>query len=164
MQKIDGNHVGDTLTQFINDYGVPKHLTFDGTSVQTGSKTRFMDAIQKYEIKYHVSGPLQPNENPAEQSIHEVKKQWYCIMLKREVPARLWDYGFSWVCETENICVNLSKYAESRTPLEINTVIRQTFRNICILNSTIGSCTDAMQALEKLYWGVGSVSHTGLDS
>ena len=52
IQKIDGNHVGDTLTQFISDYGAPEHLTFDGASVQTGPRTRFMDAIRRYEIKY----------------------------------------------------------------------------------------------------------------
>jgi uncharacterized protein YggL (DUF469 family) len=57
VQKVDGNHVGDTLTQFIGDFGAPDHLTFDGASVQTGPKTRFMDAIRRYEIKYDVSGP-----------------------------------------------------------------------------------------------------------
>jgi hypothetical protein len=51
IQKVDGDHVGDTLTQFISDFGVPEHLTFDGASVQTGPKTRFMSAIRKYEIK-----------------------------------------------------------------------------------------------------------------
>jgi hypothetical protein len=45
LQKIDGNSVGDTLTQFISDYGVPERLTFDGALVQTGPTTRFMDAI-----------------------------------------------------------------------------------------------------------------------
>ena len=45
IQKIDGNHVGDTLTHFISNYGAPQHLAFDGASVQTGPKTRFMDAI-----------------------------------------------------------------------------------------------------------------------
>ena len=121
IPKIDGDSVGNTLTQFISDYGAPEHLTFDGASVQTGLKTRFMDALRKYEIKYHVSGPRRPNENPAEQSIHEVKKRWYRIMLKKKVPARLWDYGFNWVCETENLCANMSKYANGRTPLEIIT-------------------------------------------
>ena len=121
IQKVDGDHVGDTLTQFVSDYGAPEHLTFDGASVQTGPRTRFMDAIRKYEIKYHVSGPRRPNENPAEQSIHEVKKRWYRIMLKKKVPLRLWDYGFNWVCETENVCANMSKYADGRTPLEIIT-------------------------------------------
>ena len=121
IQKIDGHHVGDTLTQFISDFGAPEHLTFDGAPVQTGTRTRFMDAIRRYEIKYHVSGPRRPNENPAEQGIHEVKKRWYRVMLKKKVPARLWDYGFAWICETENICANLSKYAKGRTPLEIIT-------------------------------------------
>ena len=42
-------------------------------------------------------------------------------MLNKKVPLRLWDYGFSWVCETDNVCANMSKYAEGRTPLEIIT-------------------------------------------
>ena len=121
LQKVDGNNVGDALTQFISDFGVPDRLTFDGASVQTGPKTRFMDAIRRYEIKYHVSGPRRPNENPAEQGIHELKKRWYRLMLKKKVPYRLWDYGFAWVCETDNVCANMSKYAEGRTPLEIIT-------------------------------------------
>ena len=83
IQKVDGDHVGDTLPQFISDFGAPEHLTFDGASVQNGPKTKFMQAIRKYEIKYHVFGPRRPNENPAEQSIHEVKKPWYCVMLKK---------------------------------------------------------------------------------
>jgi hypothetical protein len=74
IPKVDGNHVGDTLTQFIGDFRVPQQLTFDGASVQTGPKTRFMEAIRRYEIKYHVSGPRRPNENPEEQSIHEIKE------------------------------------------------------------------------------------------
>jgi len=121
LQKVDGNSVGDALTQFISDYGVPERLTFDGASVQTGPKTRFMDAIRRYEVKYHVSGPRRPNENPAEQGIHELKKRWYRLMLKKKVPPRLWDYGFAWVCETDNVCANMSRYADGRTPLEIIT-------------------------------------------
>ena len=121
MQKVDGYSVGDSLTQFISDYGVPERLTFDGSSVQTGPKTRFMDAIRRYEIKYHVSGPRRPNENPAEQGIHDLKKRWYRLMLKKKVPPRLWDYGFTWVCETDNLCANMSRHADGRTPLEIIT-------------------------------------------
>ncbi len=34
---------------------------------------------------------------------------------------RLRDYGFSWVCETENICANLSNYADGRTRIEVIT-------------------------------------------
>jgi hypothetical protein len=42
-------------------------------------------------------------------------------MLKKKVPVHLWDYGINWVCETENMCTNLSRYADGRTPLEIIT-------------------------------------------
>jgi hypothetical protein len=78
-------------------------------------------AIWRYEIKYHVSDPRRPNENPAEQAIHEVKKRWYRLMLKKKIPSRLWDYGFMWVCETDNVCANMLKYDEGRTSLEIIT-------------------------------------------
>ena len=121
VQKVDVNNVGDTLTQFVSDFGAPEHLTIDGAAVQTGPKTKCMQAIRRYQIKYHVSGPRRPNENPAEQAIHKVKKRWYRIMLKKDVPLRLWDYEFTWVCEVDNICANLSKYADGRTPLEIIT-------------------------------------------
>ena len=40
-------------------------------------------------------------------------------MLKKKVPYRLWDYGFAWVCETDNVCADMSKYAEGQSPLEI---------------------------------------------
>lgn len=121
LQKINGDSIGDALTQLISDFGVPERLTFDGASVQTGPKTRFMDAVRKYEIRYHVSAPRRPNENPAEQGIHELKKRWYRIMLKSKVPLRLWDFGFAWVCETENVCANLSRHSDGRTPIEIIT-------------------------------------------
>jgi hypothetical protein len=45
LQKIDGNNMGDDLTQFISDYGVPERLMFDGASIQTGPKTHFIGAI-----------------------------------------------------------------------------------------------------------------------
>ena len=83
VQRVDGYHVSDTFTQFISDFGVPEHLTFDGAAVQTGHETKFMQAICKYEINYHVSGPRRPNENPAKQNIHEIEKRWYCVMLKK---------------------------------------------------------------------------------
>jgi hypothetical protein len=39
-------------------------------------------------------------------------------MLKKKVPHRLWDYGFTWVCETDIVCAKMLKCAEGRTPLE----------------------------------------------
>jgi hypothetical protein len=33
----------------------------------------------------------------------------------------LWDYCFTWVCKTENLCAKLFKYAEGSTPIGIIT-------------------------------------------
>lgn len=115
--------MGDTLATFVHEFGAPELLTFDGAAVQVGSKTRFMEVIRKSGIRYHVSGPRRLNENPTEAAIREVKKRWYRIMQKHNVPQRLWDYGITWVCETMNVTVSSSRYANGRTPLEIITGI-----------------------------------------
>ena len=33
LLKADGQTVGNTLAEFINDFGAPMHLTFDGAAV-----------------------------------------------------------------------------------------------------------------------------------
>jgi hypothetical protein len=120
---FDGATIGITLKDFISkNYGVPEHLTFDGALVQTGCNTMFMQTIKKYEIKYHVSSPQHPDENPAEGSIREIKRRWYYVMIKKKVPRRLWDFGLVWICDTGNLSVSSSKYANGRTwSLEIVT-------------------------------------------
>jgi hypothetical protein len=121
LTRASGDQVGYSLSDFIHEYGAPEHLTFDGAAVQVGSGTRFKDNLQRAEIKHHVSAPRRPNENPAEGSIREVKKRWYRMMTKKNVPKRLWDYGISWVCETGNVIANSSRYTDQLTPLEIIT-------------------------------------------
>jgi hypothetical protein len=121
LRRANGDQVGYSLSDFIHEYGAPEHLTFDGAVVQVGSGTRFKDNLRRAEIKHHVSAPRRPNENPAEGSIREVKKRWYRMMTKKNVPKRLWDYGISWICETGNVIANSSRYADQRTPLEIIT-------------------------------------------
>ena len=97
------------------------HLTFDGAMAQVGKNTKFMKTIKEYEIDYHVSAPRQPNENPSEGQIRELKRRWYRIMTKRNVPDRLWDFGLIWVCKTGNITASSSKYAGGRTSFELIT-------------------------------------------
>jgi hypothetical protein len=121
LTRANGEQVEYSLSSFIHEYGAPDHLTFDGAAVHVGSSTRFMENLRRAEIRHHVSAPRRPNENPAEGSIREVKKRWYRMMLKKNVPARLWDYGISWICETGNVIANSSRYADQRTPLEIIT-------------------------------------------
>ena len=121
LPKVDGERVGNSLKSFISDYGAPDHLTFDGAAVQVGRNTDFQKTIRKYEIKSHVSAPRRPDENPAEGAIREIKRRWYRLQAKSNIPDRLWDFGIKYVCETGNVTANSSKYSGARTPIEIIT-------------------------------------------
>ena len=118
LSKADNKQVGQSLKSFVNDYGAPAHLTYDGAAVQTGRHTIFQDTLKLYDIKHHVSGPRRPNENPSEGSIRDIKKKWYRLQAKKNVPDRLWDYGIQYICETSNLTTNMSRYSNGRVPLE----------------------------------------------
>ena len=45
----------------------------------------------------------------------------YRYAWKKQIPQRLWDYLLIWICETGNLTVSSSRYADGRTPLEIIT-------------------------------------------
>ena len=121
LTKANGEQVGYTLNEFIDDYGAPEHLTYDGAAVQTGSKTVFVDTIRRANIRSHVSGPRRPDENPTEAAIREVKKKWYRVQAKKGAPDRVADFGISYVCKIGNVTANSSRYAKGRTPLELIT-------------------------------------------
>ena len=75
----DGTEVktGQTLRQFIRDFGVSEQLTSDGAREQSAPKIEFMTDIRKYEIKHHVSKPHWPHQIQSESAIWEVyRQQW----------------------------------------------------------------------------------------
>ena len=80
-----------------------------------------MKNMRKCNIQYHVSSPRRLEKNPAEGGIREIKRRWYRVMTKRDVPRRLWDFRLNWVCVIGNITVSSSRYADGRTPIEIMT-------------------------------------------
>ena len=121
MIKDDGLTVGQTLTDFIHEWGIPDTLMFDGAKVQTGQNTLFMKIVREANINYHISEPWRLNQNPLEAAIREVKKRLYRLMLKIRVLRRLWNFALRWICETGNVTVTSSHYAQGRTPLEIIT-------------------------------------------
>ena len=121
MKDSKGDRIGQSLHDFSHDFGVPEHLTFDGYSAQVGKNTEFFKAVRKYKIDYHVSSPRRPNENPAEGTIRELKRRFYRVLVRKRVPRRLWDYLMTWICETNNLSVSSSKYANGRTAIEMIT-------------------------------------------
>ena len=86
LRRANNENVGNSLNDFINDYGIPDHLTYDGAAVQVGSKTKFQETIRRSRINTNVSAPRRPHENPAEGSIREVKKRWYTLQAKKNIP------------------------------------------------------------------------------
>ena len=57
------------LRTFIQEYGVPTNLTFDGAPKQVGDNTLFMEQVKKNGINWHISAPGCPNQNSAEGGI-----------------------------------------------------------------------------------------------
>lgn len=109
---------GDALRQFINEFGRPERLTFDGLQEQCGRKTEFMANVRKYSIDFRITEPHRPNHNFAEGVIREIRKKWFRIMVRKNVPQRLWDYGLQWVCDIQNCTSNSSRGLDGRCPLE----------------------------------------------
>ena len=145
--KDDGPTVGQTLNDFIHEWGIPDTLVFDGAKVQTGQNTLFMKIVWEVNINYHVSEPRRPDQNPSEAAIREVKKRLYRLMLKKRVPRRLWNFALRWICETGNVTVTRSHYAQGRTPLEIITGRHLTSPSSLTSGSTIGSPSSPMVVL-----------------
>ena len=109
---------GDSLRQFIHDFGRPEKLTYDGSLEQNGPKTEFMNNVKKYAIDHHTTEPYRPNHNFAEGVIREVRRKWFRVMVRKTVPHRLWDYGLQWVCDIQNRTSNSARGLEGRCPLE----------------------------------------------
>ena len=123
MPRANDKCVGTTLPAFISEWGVPENLTMDGAKVHVGKNANFQKTIWKNEINFHISHPRRPDENPAEGGIREIKRLFYRIETKRNVPGRLWDFLLDYVIEIQRIIVNGSRYAKDRTPIEIITGI-----------------------------------------
>ena len=51
MTSANGKHVGHILTDYIHEFGAPAHLTYDGTVVQVGKRTKFQKTLQKTDTK-----------------------------------------------------------------------------------------------------------------
>lgn len=123
LTRANGEQIGQSLTSFSRQYGIPSRLTMDGAKAQVERSTNFQSVIRKYDIDYHVGRPYRPNENPAEGGIREIRRRFYRISQKYTVPPRLWCFQLEYVLDIMRVTVTSSKYAEGRTPLEIITGI-----------------------------------------
>lgn len=123
LSAVNDSQVGPSLSRFISEYGIPDKLTMDGAAVQVGRNTTIMETVRRANIDHHVSGPYRPEENPAEGGIRELKRRFYRLINKFNIPMRLWCFVLQYVVDIMNLTVNYSKYSNGRVPLEIITGI-----------------------------------------
>ena len=71
IDNMTGDTIGRTLQDFAYDFGIPMYLTFDGHKSQVSEGLLFMRLVRKYRIKFHVSEPRKPEQNPAEGGIRK---------------------------------------------------------------------------------------------
>ena len=120
---MNDSQVGPSLARFISEYGIPDKLTMDGAAVQVGRDTTIMETVRRANIDHHISGPYRPEENPAEGGIRELKRRFYRLINKYNIPMRLWCFVLQYVVDIMNLTVNYSRYSNGRVPLEIITGI-----------------------------------------
>ena len=136
---------GQVLKQFISDFGIPNKLVCDGAAEQVGKRTEFQATVRKHAIDLHVTEPHCHNQSKVEGIVREIRKHWFCIMLKK-VPKRLWDYGIKWVCEVMQRTASTSGDLSGRTALEqltgetpeISEYLDFTFYDWCWYNGNAG--------------------------
>ena len=109
---------GQALKQFIADFGIPDQNVCDGLGEQTGKRTEFAATVRKHGIDIHLTEPNRHNQSKVEGMIRELRKRWFRVMLKQQVPNRLWDYDIHWVCEIMQRTALSSGRLHGRTPLE----------------------------------------------
>ena len=111
--------VGQALTEFTDDVGIPDSLMTDGAPEIIGPGTEFMKEVNRLKIRMRRSEVGRSNQNhAAEREIGELKKRWRNRMLKKKVPTRLWDYGLMY---ESNILNRIPRGSQQRTGLEIVT-------------------------------------------
>ena len=92
-------------------------LTLDGSKEQTGKSTEFIKQIRHNNIKHHISEPDLHKQNPVEGVICKLRKKWFRIMVWKQLPSNLWNYGFKWVSETISMMHTSSSGLDSSIPI-----------------------------------------------
>ena len=100
MRAETGDGVGQTLTLLTEDVGIPDTLVYDLAAVQEGSQTHFQKEVRRLKIKTKMAEKGHHQQNwAAEQEILGLKRRWKALMMEKDVPKRLWDYGIVYMAE-----------------------------------------------------------------
>ena len=105
MEDHNNQSVGDALSVMIQDTGIIQKLHTDNTPEMVGRKTSFFKRARKKGIDLTSIEPLRPDDNYGEVLVKKAKLLSSKLMVKRNIPLRLWYYALEDTCELESTMV-----------------------------------------------------------
>ena len=88
------SQVGQALSSFIDEVGIPDRLTADLAGEQAGDSTLFKKLVRLHRIDMQWAERHTGKQNHrAEREIGLLKQRWHRRMMELDVPRRLWDFG-----------------------------------------------------------------------
>ena len=105
LNKHDKQNLGDSLSLIIQDVGVMQKLHTDNAPEMVGRKTPFFARARKEGIDLTTIEPLRPDENYGEILVKKAKITSSKIMVRRNVPLRLWCYALEYACDLSSMMV-----------------------------------------------------------
>ena len=105
LNKHDKQNLGDSLSLIIQDVGVMQKLHTDNAPEMVGRKTPFFARARKEGIDLTTIEPLRPDENYGEILVKKAKITSSKIMVRRNVPLRLWCYSLEYACDLSSMMV-----------------------------------------------------------
>ena len=105
IENKDKQSVGDTLTMIIQDTGVMAKLHTDNAPEMIGRQTPFFKRARKEGIDLTTIEPLRPDENYAEILVRKAKALSGKLMIRKNVPLRLWCYALEYACDLSSLMV-----------------------------------------------------------
>ncbi|GFH55424.1 hypothetical protein CTEN210_11900 [Chaetoceros tenuissimus] len=89
----------DWQLSFGQDVGIPMEMISDNSKEQTAYGSDFMKILCKWRTSSRSIEPYSPWQNLAENVIGILKSKWKRRMVRRNVPAKVWDFGLVWEAE-----------------------------------------------------------------
>ena len=119
MEKHDKLNLGDSLTLIIQDVGVMQKLHCDNAPEMVGRNTPFFRRARKEGIDLTTIEPLRPDENYGEILVKRAKILSGKLMVRKNVPLRLWCYALEYSCELSSMMVTNQYRNKGRSGYEI---------------------------------------------
>ena len=119
METKNKQDVGNSLTLFVQDVGVPQKMHTDNAPEMVGRKTPFFKHARKEGIDLTSIEPERPDESYGEILVRVVKIGTAKMMIKKKVPMRLWCYASEFYADRYSITVPGMYRNKGRTGYEI---------------------------------------------